>query len=86
MQVYRVEQIFTLEDVDPPLLGGRWFAPFRRLVVFEYGRCTRDGVGFFGEQAGGFVVGFFFFHGFAVGADYWLFPAEGVGLRWEWYT
>jgi hypothetical protein len=79
-----VDEILAFEDVHPPL--SRWWrlARFWGFVVFENGGGASHGIGFFGEETGGFEIWFLFIRwwGFA-GCD---FAAEGVVLRGEWCT
>jgi hypothetical protein len=48
IQLYRIEEVFLLEDIHPPLLLGGRFACFSWLVVLEDTGGARDGVCFFG--------------------------------------
>lgn len=88
VQVDRVGEIFLFEHVQAPLfLGGR-FPRFGRLVVFEDFGGAGYGVGFFGEETRGFVVGFLFGRGWktagGVGASALDAGVAAVGfvLRW----
>lgn len=80
--VDRVEEVFRFEDVEAPVLGSGGFARFGGFVVFEDGRGAGDGVGLFGEEAGGLVIGFLL-GGAGGGGDTFVATGERFGLGWE---